>query len=239
MACLLTTAFHNPLGGTIPDDQKATLVARLAARGVPLVEDDIYGDLHHGSQRPRPCKAFDEEGLVLYCSSFSKTLAAGLRVGYVAPGRFLAEVRRRKVATSVTSATTAQQALAGYLGRGGYDHHLRRLRGTLAQNLERLRVAVAEHFPEGTRLTRPDGGFHLWAELPDGTDAVALYRAARAEGVTTVPGPVFSASGAYANCLRLSAGIPWSSGVERGVARLGALARAQLQWPPAASPPAL
>lgn len=226
-ACLLTPSFHNPLGATVPDDDRARLVALLAARGVPLIEDDIYGDLHHGPQRPRPCKAFDGDGLVLYCSSFSKTLAPGLRVGFVAPGRFLADVLRQKVATNVTGPAITQLALARYLARGGYEHHLRRLRTALATNLGRLHAAVAEHFPEGTRLTRPEGGFLLWAELPEGCDAVALYRAARAEGITSVPGPAFSATGGYPRGLRLNAGHPWSDAIERGVARLGELARAQ------------
>lgn len=224
-ACLLTPNYHNPLGGVIPDAEKARLVAMLAQRGIPLIEDDLYGDLHHGPERPRPCKAFDETGLVLYCSSFSKTLAPGFRVGYVAPGRYLDAVKQRKAATTVTTAAPVQLALAACLRRGGYDHHLRRLRSALAENVARLRAAVAEHFPEGTRVTRPEGGFLLWVELPEGADAVAIYRAARAEGIATVPGPAFSATGGYRRCLRLSAGIPWGPALEQGVARLGALAQ--------------
>ena len=231
-ACLLTPTYHNPLGGTIPDADKERLVRLLTERQIPLVEDDVYGDLHHGPQRPRPCKAFDTEGLVLYCSSVSKTLGPGLRLGYAAPGRFLPKVRHRKVATSVTTVGVAQRAVARYLDRGGYDRHLRRLRGTLATNLDRLRAACAEHLPEGTRLTRPDGSFLLWAELPAGADAVAIYRTARAEGITTAPGPAFSATGGYLTSLRLSAGHPWSPALERGVERLGEIAREQMRTAP-------
>ena len=231
-ACLFSPTYHNPLGGTVPDGDKAALVALLAEREIPLIEDDVYGDLHHGPQRPRPCKAFDVDGTVLYCSSFSKTLGPGLRVGYVAPGRFLTDIWHRKVATSVTTSSTPQRALARYLDRGGYDLHLRRLRRTLAGNLDRLRAACAEHLPEGTRITRPDGGLLLWAELPPGADAVAIYRAARAEGITTAPGPAFSASGAYLTSLRLSGGHPWTPAIERGVERLGAIAREQMRDAP-------
>ena len=231
-ACLLSPTYHNPLGGTVPDDDKAALVALLAEREIPLIEDDVYGDLHHGPQRPRPCKAFDEDGTVLYCSSFSKTLGPGLRVGYVAPGRFLTDVWQRKVATSVTTSGTPQRALARYLDRGGYDLHLRRLRRALATNLDRLRSACAEHFPEGTRLTRPEGGLLLWAELPPGANAVAIYRAARAEGITTAPGPAFSVTGGYLSSLRLSAGHPWSPALERGVERLGEIAQEQMRRAP-------
>ena len=162
----------------------------------------------------------------------SKTLGPGLRLGYAAPGRFLPKVRHRKVATSVTTVGVAQRAVARYLDRGGYDHHLRRLRGTLATNLDRLRAACAEHLPEGTRLTRPDGSFLLWAELPAGADAVAIYRTARAEGITTAPGPAFSATGGYLTSLRLSAGHPWSPALERGVERLGEIAREQMRTAP-------
>ena len=223
-ACLLTPNYHNPLGGTVPEEKKALLVEMLADAGIPLIEDDLFGDLHHGSERPKPCKAFDRDGNVLYCSSFSKTLAPGLRVGYVAPGRYLLAVRQRKVATSMATSAPGQLALAAYLQRGGYDHHLRRRRGALGENVAGMRAAVAGHFPGGTRVTRPEGGFLLWVELPEGSDAVKLFRAARAQGITTAPGPAFSATGGYRRCLRLSAGHPWNSTIAAGVALLGELA---------------
>ena len=224
-ACWCMTSFQNPLGATMPDARKQALVALLARHRVPLIEDDVYAELHGGSQRPRPAKAFDEEGWVLHCSSFSKSLAPGYRVGWAAAGRFAPQVLRLKTMASLATALPPQLALAEYLAQGGFDRHLRGLRQALGAQREVALRLVARHFPAGTRMTRPAGGYFLWLELPAQVDALALYHRAMAEGISTAPGLLFSADGRFTHHLRLNVGHPGDTRFEGAVQRLGELAR--------------
>ncbi|HTQ46358.1 MAG TPA: PLP-dependent aminotransferase family protein [Polyangiaceae bacterium] len=224
-AVLLVPTFSNPLGALMPDDTKRELVRMLARHEVPLIEDDIYGDLGFDAARPRPAKAFDRHGLVMLCTSFSKTLAPGYRVGWVAPGRWRDAVERLKFAQTVGTPTLPQMAIADFLENGGYERHLRRLRRSLADQVGRVSDAVAEHFPKGTRISRPRGGFLLWVEMPPGKNALDLHDRALARGVSIAPGPIFSAKQRFSNCLRLSCAWPWSDRIERAIRTLGELAR--------------
>lgn len=224
--CLTTPNFHNPLGTCMPERNKQALVDLANRHNIPVIEDDIYGDLYFGEKRPRSLKAYDRRGLVLHCSSFSKTLAPGYRIGWTAPGRYLDAVKRLKYASTLATAAPTQLAIADYLQRGGYDHHLRRLRRTFAQNIDRTREAIMTYFPEGTKVTRPSGGFVLWVEFPEAVNALLLYRQALAEHIGLMPGPIFSATGRYANCIRVSCGFPWDEAFDASLQRLGALARA-------------
>jgi DNA-binding transcriptional MocR family regulator len=224
-AVLSVPSFSNPLGACMPEEHRVRLVAMLARREVPLIEDDIYGDLHHGPERPKVCKAFDRKGLVLLCGSVSKTLAPGLRVGWVAPGRFRERVELLKFAHTVATPTLPQLAVARFLQSGGYDKHLRTLRRRLAAQVERMTEALAEHFPEGTRVSRPTGGSLLWVELPPQVDALALHARALEAGISIAPGPIFSAQPRYAHCIRLNCGQAWGPRLEAALATLGSLAR--------------
>jgi DNA-binding transcriptional MocR family regulator len=223
-ACLVVTSFSNPLGALMPDDAKRELVKMLAKRDIPLIEDDIYGDLHFDGARPRPARAFDRHGLVMLCGSFSKTLAPGYRVGYVAPGRYRDAVERLKFAQTVATGTLPQMAIADFLENGGYERHLRRLRRALSEQVARVSEAIAEHFPTGTRISRPRGGFLLWVEMPPGKSALELHDRALARGVSVAPGPIFSAKQRFTSCIRVSCGFPWSEAIERGVRTLGQIA---------------
>ncbi|PTL83307.1 GntR family transcriptional regulator [Vitiosangium sp. GDMCC 1.1324] len=224
-AVLVVPSFSNPLGSCMPEENRQRLVEMLAARGIPLIEDDIYGDLHFGPERPRPAKAHDTEGLVLLCGSFSKTLAPGYRVGWVAPGRFREKVELLKFAQSVAVPTLPQLAITAFLRNGGYDRHLRSLRRQLASQVQRVVEAIGELFPEGTRVTRPQGGLLLWVELPRKVDALVLHERALAAGISIAPGPIFSAQKRYGNFIRMSCGFPWSPRLEGALATLGSLAR--------------
>jgi len=166
-ACWLMTNFQNPLGSLLSDDKKKALVEIITKHQVPLIEDDVYGELYFGTKRPTPAKAFDTDGLVMHCSSFSKCLAPGYRVGWVAPGKYLQTVERLKLTTTISASVPAQAAIAKYLQKGGYDKHLRSLRHTLMVNQIKFIEAIERHFPEGTRLTAPQGGYFLWVKLPD------------------------------------------------------------------------
>jgi DNA-binding transcriptional MocR family regulator len=223
-ALLLVPTHQNPVGSVMPDEHKARLVELCEQRGVALIEDDIYGDASFGQTRPLPAKAWDKRGSVLYCSSFTKTLAPGMRVGWCAPGRYIHEVALTKRATSVFTAYGPQLAIAEFLATGGYDRHLKRLRASLRDNARRVLQCVQETFPAGCRVTNPTGGFVLWVELPRKVDAVALFRRARAENIVIAPGPLFSMSTRYGNFVRISFGEPWSPDLERAIAIVGQLA---------------
>ncbi|SFM32993.1 transcriptional regulator, GntR family [Ectothiorhodospira mobilis] len=223
-ACVMMPSFGNPLGHLAPDARKAQLVDLLARRGVPLIEDDVYGELDFHGPRPWAAKAWDTRGEVLYCGSFSKTLGAGLRVGWVAPGRYRERITYLKYATAQATPTLPTLAVADYLEQGGYDRFLRRVRRHHERQVRRVADAVRRHFPAGTRLTRPRGGFVLWVVLPEGGDALALQTRALAAGISIAPGPIFSPTGRYGRCLRLNCALPGSVDVEAALARLGALA---------------
>jgi len=224
-ACLVISNFNNPLGGLMPDAAKQELVELLERRGIPLIEDDIYGDLSFSDSRPSVAKAWDRTGNVLLCSSFTKTLAPGYRVGWIAPGRFQAQIERLKMVVNIASASAPQLAIAEFLANGGYDHHLRAIRRTYASKVAQMGEAIGRHFPAGTRVTRPGGGFALWVEMPEEVDSLRLYSRALRAGITLAPGPLFSATGRYRNYVRLNAAF-WSPEVEPAVATLGRLASA-------------
>jgi DNA-binding transcriptional MocR family regulator len=225
-AVLAVPSFSNPLGSCMPEENRRRLVAMLAERDLPLIEDDIYGDLYFGAERPRPCKAFDTEGRVLLCGSFSKTLAPGYRVGWAAPGRYRERLELLKFAQTVATPTLPQLAIARFLQSGGYDRHLRTLRRRLAAQVERMRELIAEHFPERTRVTCPSGNSLLWVELPPTVDALILHSRALEAGISVAPGPIFSAQARrYSHFIRLSCAHPWSPRLEAAMATLGSLAR--------------
>ena len=218
-ACWLMTQFQNPLGSLMPDERKRQLVELLTRHDIPLIEDDVYGELYFGATRPVPAKAYDTQGLVLHCSSFSKCLAPGYRIGWASAGRYTQRVQRLKLSSTLSASGPAQGAIAEFLEQGGYDRHLRRLRDTLQTLQARMATAVAHAFPAGTRMTRPQGGFFLWLELPQGIDALALHRQALARGISVAPGPIFSASGQFASALRLNCGHPGTKPRPRPCAR--------------------
>ena len=224
-ALLLIPNFSNPLGSLMPDAKKARLVQMLGARAIPIIEDDIYGEAYFGRSRPFVAKAWDTTGNVLLCSSFTKNLAPGFRIGWIAPGRYRDAVAQLKFISSISTPELPQLAIAEFMANGGYDHHLRKLRAAFARQVQRMAEAVAEHFPPECRISQPAGGFVLWVEMPENVDAVALFEAARGRGIAISPGSMFSATGRYGNCIRLNCGHPVTPALERAVARLGELVK--------------
>lgn len=225
-ACLFMLNFANPTGSLVPDARKRLLVEMLARYEVPLIEDDVYAELHFDAAAPLCSKAADRYGIVMHVSSFSKCLAPGYRIGWVAAGRFAGAVQRQKLSTSLATTVPVQIALADYLKQGGFDKHLRGLRRRLAAQEAALVAAVEAHFPDGTRLARPRGGYFLWLELPRRVDALALHRAALALGISVAPGPIFSAQREFGHCMRLNFGHPDAGRQLDAVATLGRLASA-------------
>jgi DNA-binding transcriptional MocR family regulator len=222
-AVVLVSNFSNPTGSCMEDDAKRRLVDLLEQHNVPLVEDDVYGELVFDGHRPKAIKAFDRLGLVLYCSSYSKTLSPGLRVGWAIPGRYQNEIELLKLVVNQATATAPQLAIAAFLESGGFDRHLRRVRRLYREQMSAMIAAVSKYFPEETRMTHPLGGHVLWVQLPAGIDAMDLYVAAAEGDIQIAPGPMFSASGGYKNFIRLNTGFPWSAQTEDQLRRLGEL----------------
>lgn len=223
-ACWFMPSLQNPLGALMPPERKRALVELLERSGVPLIEDDVYGELHAELRRPPPAKHFDRSGGVLHCASFSKCLAPGYRVGWAMAGRYAGAVRRLKMMSSLATSLPPQLAIADYLAQGGYERHLRRLREALAAEQGRARRLIERHFPAGTRVSQPAGGYFLWVELPPEVDALALHHRAMAEGISTAPGVLFSADRRFSHHLRLNVGHPGDARIDAALRRLGELA---------------
>ncbi len=228
-ACWFMTSLHNPTGATLSDERKRALIDLLAAHRVPLIEDDVYNELQFGTTPARPAKLYDDSGLVLHCGSFSKCLAPGFRIGWVAAGRYVQQIRQAKCVGAPAADIPAQLAISNYLRDGGYDRFLRKLRLNLAAHQAQMLAAVRAYFPAGTEVFAPHGGYFLWIELPPRVDAMHLFGDAMESGVSIAPGPIFSATGGFRRYLRLNYGRPWTPAVEHAMQTIGTLAARQRQ----------
>ena len=220
-ACWLMTNFQNPLGSAMGVEKKKSLVEMITRYELPLVEDDVYSELYFDNRRPTPTKAFDSEGWVMHCSSFSKILAPGYRIGWTSPGRFLREVTYQKLTTSLATSIPAQLGIARYLERGSHERHLRNLRLVLRKNRDQYIEAISHFFPQGTRVSRPSGGYFVWVEMPEPIDSLALHQKAMSIGISIAPGPMFSASMNFMNCVRINFGHPFTTRVEAALQKAG------------------
>ncbi|HSI59047.1 MAG TPA: PLP-dependent aminotransferase family protein [Ideonella sp.] len=222
-AVLVVPTLSNPLGSTMPLAARRSLARLLEERGVPLVEDALYNDLHGRGEGRRAVKSFDTSGNVMLCSSFSKTVSPGVRLGWVEAGRWATPVQRLKATLSGGHTELIEWAMADVLCQPGHEPALRTLRATIASRIEQARRLIALSFPAGTRITAPEGGFILWLELPRGVDAVALFQAALAENICIAPGPMFSSSARYDHCIRLGLGRAWGPAEQQALQRVGAM----------------
>jgi DNA-binding transcriptional MocR family regulator len=230
-AVLLIPNANNPLGCIMPEANKQRLAALVARYNIPLIEDDVYGDLCFTPQRPWPVKAYDTSGNVMLCSSFSKAVSPGARVGYVVAGRYAQEVAVLKMVSSGATSHFFQAVLADFLTGSAYENQLRKMRRALSQRIARMADAICHSFPQQCTVSEPQGGFVIWVSLPEQVDALALHTRATAAGVAFMPGQLFSASGKYSNYLRLNCGNPWSPRVEAAIATLGELVHREADRP--------
>ena len=222
-ACLFSTAINNPLGSMMTNEQRQSLVKLLESRDIPLIEDDVYSDLYFTENRPIPAQLYSEKGLVMTCSSFSKTAAPGYRIGWLIPGKFEESAKRIKRAQSCSTAMLQQWTLTDYLLSGEYDRHLLMLRKILRYNCERMRALIAEHFPSEVCISKPQGGSVLWIRCRSHVDTSQIFSKAIEEGVSFAPGQIFSPSGQYKNYMRLSFGVKWSDKIDNAIKTLGKL----------------
>lgn len=228
-ACLLVPNANNPLGAVMPEENKKRLARLVAQYGVPLIEDDVYGDLCFAPERPWPVKAYDTSGRVLLCSSDAKVVSPTVRVGYIAAGRYAPQVALLKNVASGGTNHFFQAVLADFIGSSSYDSHLRKLRRTTAQRIARMSDAVLEYFPGECSVSSPQGGYTLWVRMPEGVDALALHEQAIERRIAFMPGILFSASGKFRNYLRLNCSNAWTGDIENAVRVLGELVDTQLQ----------
>ena len=228
-AYVVVPNFNNPLGSLMPDANKKKLVEIISRHNIPLIEDDIYAELYFGKSRPKPCKYYDAKGLVMHCSSLSKSLTPGYRIGWVIPGKFFAEVKQLKRIHSISSPTLTQATMAHYLKNGRYEYHLKSLRKALHTQSLRYVQAIIKYFPQDTKVSRPQGGFVLWVELNKKVNAFKLRTEAMKQNISIVPGKIFSASNGYENCIRISFAKPWSEDIDYGLMTLGKLIRKELK----------
>ncbi len=222
-AVMLQPSFGNPLGGLYPDEKRREIVAVCAEAGVPLIEDDVYGDLSHSGRVPHALRAHDER--VIYLSSFSKTIAPGCRVGWIIAGSYQDAVLDQRIAASLSNSGPSQAAVAAYLASGRYSRQIRVLARTFADQSRAYRSRIQHCFPVGTRITDPKGGFLLWVELPEEIDTMELYNVALSEGIVFSPGALFSAQDRYTSHMRINCGYPLSERIEGAIRRLGQLAQ--------------
>jgi DNA-binding transcriptional MocR family regulator len=227
-ACLVIPNFNNPLGSCMPDESKKKLVEMITKNNIPLIEDDIYGELYFGRNRPRTCKYYDTKGLVMHCASLSKSLTPGYRIGWAIPGRFMEQVKQIKRISNISTPSITQAAVAHFLQYGRYEYHLKNMRKALYTQSLRYMQAIIDYFPEDTKVSRPHGGFVLWVQLNKKVNGFKLRAEAMKHNISIVPGKIFSASCNYSNCLRISFGKPWTDDADYGLMMLGKLIRKML-----------
>lgn len=203
-AIQVTPTSNNPMGYTMPVEHKKRLIKIANEHDIIIIEDDIYGDLSFESPRPPSIKSFDTDGRVILCSSFSKTLAPGLRVGWVAPGKYYNQVLHTKYTFTSSPSELPENSLAEFIVQGGYERHLRAMRKQYKLNRERMIQWIETYFPKHTKISYPSGGFVLWVELDKGIDTKKLNEYLRTQKISISPGIIFSANKKYTNCMRLN-----------------------------------
>ncbi|CFR30657.1 PLP-dependent aminotransferase family protein [Yersinia frederiksenii] len=236
-ALIAMPTVQNPMGFTMPLAAKKRLAQLMNDHQVPLIEDGLYAEIQFGSTLSPAVKAFDRDGWILFCSSFTKTLAPDFRVGWIDGGRFTEDLHKLKAVSSMAESTLLSETLALFLKSGGYDHHLRSLRRRYAQQVQQAQQLIPRHFPYGTKVTQPAGGFVFWVEFPDSVDTVALFHQMLKEQICLTPGTLYSPSGRYRHAFRLSCCYPFNQRYTEALARLGAVAcdisglPAGMRWP--------
>jgi DNA-binding transcriptional MocR family regulator len=228
-AVVVVPHLQNPLGSVMPDAHKQRMVQLCAETGIPIIEDDTYSALVDGEMPPTALKAWDRNGNVIYCASLHKTLAPGMRLGWMVAGQWQARVAMLKYAQSRDNEEWSQVAAAEFIASSAYDRHLRRLRTALRTQRERMAEAIATHFPPGTRLSIPDGGITLWMELPHKLSSKTVFDAALREGILIAPGSMFSNSNRADHFLRVSCGSPYTKEIDDAMRNLGRIVARQVK----------
>jgi len=220
-AVIVSSVFQNPLGSVMCDDDKRKLYRLSENFDFSIIEDDIYGDCSFTERIYNPIKSLDKDGRVLYCSSFSKTLAPGLRVGWIIPGKQFQNISGTKQISGLGGSIIIEKSIADYLHSGAYEYHLKSFRKKIAAQTYEIRRNVEDFFPQHTKISTPEGGYFLWIELHKNFDSYELFNWAYTNKIGIVPGPVYSASGKFLNCIRMSCGSPVTEEMKEGIKLMG------------------
>lgn len=218
--CVVSPSFSNPLGVCMPEVKKQRLVQFLSKREIPIIEDDVYGELSHDGTRPLPLKAYDKKDWVIYCSSFSKTFSPGVRIGWIASNRFYNELEYLKYVSNLATPTLTQIAMEEVLASGKFDSHLQSIRNKYAASIHKMTAAIIRFFPVGTKITKPKGGFLLWIELPFELDTFELANRLNEQEISIAPGKIFSVSDKYSCFMRLSCAVDWNLETESALQKI-------------------
>lgn len=202
-AVVLTSNFHNPTGILISDETKKELALIAQSNEIPIIENDIYGDLYFDGERPSTICKFDTEGWVMTYSSFSKTLAPGIRLGWLNAGRFFEQAERMKFSLGRSVAPIFQELMIQLLEENSYDRHLLFFRKQLEMQCIELLSALRSYFPKDCYFHRPQGGYSIWGKLPEKINMSEFYQFCESQKIAFTPGDTFSYTDAYSHHFRI------------------------------------
>jgi DNA-binding transcriptional MocR family regulator len=221
-AAIITPNFLNPIGSQMTDQDKEKLVQLCSKHNITIIEDDIYAELQFSGSRALSLKSFDKKDQIFFCSSFSKTVSPGYRIGWIVPPeKQLERIEMFKASTSLACNSAAQLAIADFLANHNYERHLRKLRLTLSQTMHLITMAIEKYFPAGTKVSRPKGGCLLWVEFPSKINTILLYEKMLKKKISIIPGTAFSSGDKYQNCIRINAGVLWGVEIENALKIIG------------------
>ncbi|PBJ15858.1 PLP-dependent aminotransferase family protein [Flavobacterium sp. ACN6] len=227
-ACIFMPRCHNPTGSGMSEENKIRLVELLGRQNIPMIEDDCLGELSFGITKSYPAKAYDNYDNVLYCNSFSKTLAPGFRIGWVSAGKHHLNIEKLKFGSNISTNGILQDAIGKYLESGFYNKHIRKMRNDLQGQMIKYIGAINQYFPHGTKLAVPKGGLSIWIELPAGLNAFEFQKEALNQGIGICPGHIFSSLEYYENFIRLNYCPLWNNKIEIAIKNLGDIAASNL-----------
>ncbi|RLV59287.1 PLP-dependent aminotransferase family protein [Parashewanella curva] len=222
-ACWLMTNHQNPLGFTLPLENKKKLATILNRYQTYLIEDDVYNELFSSNQKPLPAKALEHSAMTMHCSSFSKSLVAGFRIGWVAAGSQAKSIQKLQLMTSMAASAPMQLAMTRFLTTKSYETHLRQLRRTLAQRKYSMWKVLNQYMPSDVNITFSEGGYFLWVELPEHINAYDLYLNALKHNIHIAPGTMFSLTDQFEHCFRLNASFECTDEYVEGIKILAEL----------------
>jgi DNA-binding transcriptional MocR family regulator len=219
-ACWLMSNHQNPLGFTLTNDKKKQLVELLQRFNVALIEDDVYGELYEGDESILPARAFDDSGNTMLCSSFSKSLIAGLRIGWVAAGRNALQIQKLQFMSTLATSAPIQLALVNYLSSRNYETHLKQLRKRLSERKRKLVQLLDSLLPSDVKVINQSGGYFIWLELPTHINTMVIYEALLQHNISIAPGKMFALGDQYDHCIRLNASFEMEARYKNAIERL-------------------
>lgn len=220
-AVILTAAFQNPLGFVMPIESRKKITVLSKKYNIPIIEDDLYSDCSHNSIVEHPIKSFDLEDNVLYCSSFSKTISPGIRIGWLIGGKYHNRCKNLKISGTLGGSALLQSSLADFLIRNPYEKHVKKLQKNIARQAAEMKTLLEKYLPIGSAISSPKGGLFIWIELDECIDALEIYRQCLKMRISIVPGQAFSNGERFKNCLRVSYGTPITEDISQAVKELG------------------